>query len=150
MNLRGYEILGNLYSPAFLFIHFPCPAGSLKSRTCKKLKFAVNCTYIKRQGASMSKIYTLPELQKILTPIFRQNGVKRAILFGSYAKGLATAKSDIDLLVDSGLRGLAFFGLLEDVVTAIDAPVDLLDVSQIEKNSRIDREIRESGVAIYG
>lgn len=98
----------------------------------------------------MSKIYTVSELQKILTPIFRQNGVKQAILFGSYAKGLATTKSDIDLLVDSGLRGLAFFGLLEDVSTAIDAPIDLLDVSQIEKNSRIDREIRESGVAIYG
>ena len=62
----------------------------------------------------------------------------------------ATAKSDIDLLVDSGLRGLAFFGLLEDVSTAIDAPIDLLDVSQIEKNSRIDREIQESGVEIYG
>ena len=98
----------------------------------------------------MSKIYTVSELQKILTPIFGQNGVKQAILFGSYAKGFATAKSDIDLLVDSGLRGLAFFGLLEDVSTAIDAPIDLLDVSQIEKNSRIDREIRESGVAIYG
>lgn len=98
----------------------------------------------------MSKIYTIPELQSILSPIFRQNGVKQAILFGSYAKGRATAKSDIDLLVDSGLRGLAFFGLLEDVATAIDAPIDLLDVSQIEKNSRIDREIRESGVAIYG
>lgn len=98
----------------------------------------------------MSKICTVSELQKILTPIFRQNGVKQAILFGSYAKGLAAAKSDIDLLVDSGLRGLAFFGLLEDVSTAIDAPIDLLDVSQIEKNSRIDREIRESGVAICG
>ena len=98
----------------------------------------------------MSKIYTIQELQKILVPIFRQNGVRQAILFGSYAKGLATAKSDIDLLVDSGLRELAFFGLLEDVSTAIDAPIDLLDVSQIEKNSRIDREIRESEVAIYG
>lgn len=98
----------------------------------------------------MSKIYSILELQELLTPIFRQNGVKQAILFGSYAQGHATAKSDIDLLVDSGLRGLAFFGLLEDVATAIDAPVDLLDVSQIEKNSRIDREIRESGVAIYG
>ena len=98
----------------------------------------------------MSKVYTLSELQKILAPIFQQNGVKQAILFGSYAKGLATTKSDVDLLVDSGLRGLAFFGLLEDVATAIDAPVDLLDVSQIEKNSRIDREIRKSGVAIYG
>ena len=98
----------------------------------------------------MNKVYTIPELQSILSPIFQQNGVKQAILFGSYAKGRATVKSDIDLLVDSGLRGLAFFGLLEDVSTAIDAPVDLLDVSQIEKNSRIDREIRESGVAIYG
>lgn len=98
----------------------------------------------------MSKIYSIPELQELLAPIFQQNGVKQAILFGSYAKGLATTKSDVDLLVDSGLRGLAFFGLLEDVATAIDAPIDLLDVSQIEKNSRIDREIRESGVAIYG
>ena len=101
-------------------------------------------------GASVNKVYSIPELQSILSPIFQQNGVKRAILFGSYAKGLATSKSDIDLLVDSGLRGLAFFGLLEDVAAAIDAPIDLLDVSQIEKNSRIDREIRESGVAIYG
>lgn len=58
----------------------------------------------------MSKVYTVSELQNILSPIFQQNGVKQAILFGSYAKGVATAKSDIDLLVDSGLRGLAFFG----------------------------------------
>jgi len=101
-------------------------------------------------GASVNKVYSIPELQNILSPIFQQNGVKRAILFGSYAKGFATPKSDIDLLVDSGLRGLAFFGLLEYVSTAIDAPIDLLDISQIEKNSRIDLEIRESWVAIYG
>ena len=93
----------------------------------------------------MSKIYTVSELQKILTPIFRQNGVKQAILFGSYAKGLATAKSDIDLLVDSGLRGLAFFGLLEDVSTAIDAPIDLLDVSQIEKTPGSTGRFKRTG-----
>ena len=68
-----------------------------------------------------------------MAPIFRQNDGKQATLFGSYAKGYATAKSDIDLLVASDLCGLAFFDLLEDVATAIDAPVDLLDVSQIEK-----------------
>lgn len=97
----------------------------------------------------MSKIYSITELQKILTPIFMQNGVRRAVLFGSYAKGLATTGSDIDLLVDSGLRGLAFYGLLEEVVTALEVPIDMLDVSQIERNSRIDREIRESGVEIF-
>ena len=101
-------------------------------------------------GVSMNKVYSIPELQSILSPISQQNGVKQAILFGSYANGLAASKSDIELLVDSGLHRLAFFGLLEDVSTAIDAPIDLLNISQIEKNSRIEREIRESGVAIYG
>ena len=98
----------------------------------------------------MSKVYTVSELKNILTPIFRQNGVRRAVLFGSYAKGAATPRSDVDLLVDSGLRGLAFFGLLEDVVSALEIPVDLLDVSQITADSQIDREIKESGVRIYG
>ena len=50
----------------------------------------------------MSKIYTVPELQSVLSPIFRANGVRKATLFGSYAKGVATARSDVDLLVDSG------------------------------------------------
>lgn len=35
----------------------------------------------------MNKIYTLPELQLILSPIFAQHGVRSAILFGSYAAG---------------------------------------------------------------
>lgn len=98
----------------------------------------------------MSKVYTVTELKNILTPIFRQNGVRRAVLFGSYAKGTATPHSDVDLLVDSGLRGLAFFGLLEDVASALEIPVDLLDVSQITADSKIEREIQESGVRIYG
>lgn len=98
----------------------------------------------------MSKVYTVAELKKILTPIFEQNGVRQAILFGSYAKGTATTRSDVDILVDSGLRGLAFFGLLEDIAAALETPIDLLDVTQIQKSSSIDREIRESGVEIYG
>ena len=76
-------------------------------------------------------------------------GVKRAVLFGSYAEGVATPRSDVDLVVDSGLRGLAFFGLLESVATALDTPVDLIDVSQIERGSRIDKEVAQSGVKIF-
>ena len=98
----------------------------------------------------MSKVYTVPELKELLTPIFERNGVRQAVLFGSYAKGTATPRSDVDIMVDSGLRGLAFFGLLEDVASSLETPVDLLDVRQIDSGSRIDREIRESGVRIYG
>lgn len=98
----------------------------------------------------MNKIYTLPEIQSLLTPVFTRHGVRRAILFGSYAKGDATERSDVDILVDSGLRGLAFYGLLESVVSALELPVDLIDVTQVEKNSPVDHEIRKSGVPIFG
>ena len=95
------------------------------------------------------EIYTPFQIQKILQPIFLEYHVKKAILFGSYAKGMAKEQSDIDILVDSGLSGLAFWGLLEDVVTSLGKPVDLLDMSQLTPNSLVDEEIKSSGVVIY-
>ena len=86
----------------------------------------------------------------MLRPVFDAHHVRKAVLFGSYAKGLALRNSDVDIMVDSGLKGLAFYGLLEDVVTALDKNVDMLDVSQITPDSPVDREIAASGVLIYG
>ena len=97
----------------------------------------------------MERTYSISELRTILSPIFAAHGVKRAVLFGSYAKGSATVQSDVDLLVDSGLRGLAFFGLLDSVASALDRPVDLIDTSQIEGGSQIEQELLKSGVSIF-
>ena len=85
-----------------------------------------------------------------LIPVFGRYNVRKAILFGSYAKGTANDRSDIDIFVDSGLRGLSFFGLLEDVTNALDKQVDLIDSSQVESGSKISNEINETGVLIYG
>ena len=62
----------------------------------------------------MKAIYTVNDIKRILQPVFKKHNIKKAVLFGSYAKGEADAKSDIDIMVDSNLRGLAFYGLLED------------------------------------
>ena len=97
----------------------------------------------------MQKVYSIREIENILHPVFAGYGVRRAVLFGSYAKGQATPRSDIDIFVDSGLRGLAFFGLLEGITSTLDVPVDLIDVSQIEKGSHIEMEIQQTGVPIY-
>lgn len=96
------------------------------------------------------KIYTQSQIRAILSPVFDEYNVKKAVLFGSYAKGEARENSDIDILVDSGLKGLAFFGLLEDVAVSLDKPVDLIDTSQLLKDSEVDNEIKENGVVIYG
>lgn len=97
----------------------------------------------------MSEAYTVDQLKHVLVPIFQRNNVRKAILFGSYGKGQATAKSDVDLLVDSGLRGLAFFGLLDDVCESLECEVDLIDTYDVIPNSRVDREIKDTGVVIY-
>ena len=51
----------------------------------------------------MSEVYTVSQLQGILTPVFQKNRVRKAVLFGSYSKGQATNHSDVDIMVDSGL-----------------------------------------------
>ena len=93
---------------------------------------------------------TVKDLVDRLNPIFKNYKVKKAILFGSFAKNTANEKSDIDILVDSGLKGISFFGLLEDVTNASGKKVDLFDITQIEKGSKIEREINNTGVQIYG
>ena len=97
----------------------------------------------------MSEMYTIDRLRSVLAPVFEKNKVRKAILFGSYSQGQETAHSDVDLLVDSGLRGLAFFGLMDDVCNALDCRVDLIDICDIIPDSRVDREIRNTGVVIY-
>ena len=97
----------------------------------------------------MSCVYTVPQLRDILTPVFDRYSIRRAVLFGSYGKGTADEKSDVDLFVDSGLRGLHFVGFLDDVRRAVDKEVDLLDVTHIQPGSVIDKEIRETGVLLY-
>ena len=98
----------------------------------------------------IGKIYTVTELRDTLRPIFAEYGVRSAVLSGSYSKGETTERSDVDLLVDSGLRGLAFFGLLEGIVPAFDIPDNMMDVSQIGQGSPVELETELSGVQIYG
>ena len=95
-------------------------------------------------------------IKKTLEPVFRENGVKSAILFGSFAKGTATEKSDFDIWVDSGLRGLKFVGLIEESRCALaetvlgDREIDMFDKTHIIPGSRIENEIFNTGVKIYG
>lgn len=91
----------------------------------------------------------ISDIKAVLAPVFNDYGIFRAVLFGSIAKGTATENSDLDLLVDSRLHGLRFVGFMEAVRQTAGMAVDILDVSHIEEDSIIDREIRSTGVTIY-
>ena len=92
---------------------------------------------------------SISEISSALEPIFRRYGISRAVLFGSVAKKTADSGSDLDLMVKSSLRGLRFVGFMETVRQTVGMPVDIFDLSHIERGSKLDREIRETGVTIY-
>ncbi len=93
--------------------------------------------------------HSISDITTMLTPVFDGYDISRAVLFGSVAKGTATDKSDLDLLVDSKLRGLRFVGFMEAVRRAVGMPVDVFDIEHIENGSKIDQEIHSTGVTIY-
>ena len=49
----------------------------------------------------MSRIYSVQEIADRIRPVAKRYNLKAVYLFGSYARGEADAKSDIDLLVDT-------------------------------------------------
>lgn len=77
-------------------------------------------------------------------------GVEYCYLFGSYAKGNATEKSDVDLLISVNIKGIKFFGLVEELRVALHKKVDALDVNQLNNNADLVKEILKYGVKIYG
>lgn len=92
------------------------------------------------------KVYNIEYIKAILTPVFESYDVKKAIVFGSYGKVSANIESDIDILVESDLKGLKFIGLLEDIKRIVKKDVDLFDKTHIDEDSLIDNEIKETGL----
>lgn len=91
----------------------------------------------------------ISEIQKIVVPIARSYGVKRIYLFGSYAKGTASEKSDVDLLVEKGkpMSLLKLSGMRQMVQEALNLSVDLVTTAGIEDDFR--KEIAGTEILLY-
>ncbi len=97
----------------------------------------------------MNATITTQNIADMFFPIFKAYDINRAILFGSVAKGTSNPQSDIDIFVDSQLKGLRFVGLLEELKNAADRDIDLINSTHIESGSAVDLEIQKTGVVIY-
>ena len=73
-----------------------------------------------------------------------------AYLFGSYARGEATQKSDVDILIVSEAMGLKFYGLADELEKALGKSVDLLSHRQLNDNEGFLARFLQEGVKIYG
>lgn len=82
-----------------------------------------------------AKIYSISEIKNIVAPIAKHYGVDRVYLFGSYARGDATAGSDLDFRIDRGsLRGLlALGGMYQELQQNFGKKLDLLTTASLDK-----------------
>ena len=71
-------------------------------------------------------------------------------LFGSYAKGKASDKSDVDLCINTSLTGLKFVGLIERLRQTLHKKIDLIRVDELSNNIQLMTEIMKTGQKIYG
>ena len=97
------------------------------------------------------KIYTINEIKQILKKILKNMPVYSVVLFGSYAKNLATANSDLDLVIDTKeqLMGFKLYSLITKIEEEFNKNVDAFEKSEIIENSKIDKEIKKTGVVVY-
>ncbi len=95
----------------------------------------------------MSKRDIIAKLRTDL-PYLRHNfGVKRIALFGSYAIGKATKKSDVDLMVEFQRPiGLNFIDLAEHLEKILGVKIDILTAAGIEgiRVKKIAQSIKRS------
>lgn len=73
------------------------------------------------------------QIKKMILPILRETGVTRGALFGSFVRGEASERSDIDILVDLP-RGKTLFDLADlknKLEEALGREVDVLTYNSI-------------------
>ena len=81
------------------------------------------------------KVYTIEELKEGFSKIVKTGPfeiIKKIYLFGSYARGEATAKSDIDIVVETfGKPSIRLFGLYDYIEDVFGKHCDVLTVNEI-------------------
>lgn len=91
-------------------------------------------------------VYTHDEIRRLILPIAEKHKLRAVYLFGSYARGEATEKSDVDLLIDT--TGAEIHSLLQlaavycDLEDALQKRVDVITISALEQETHMPSEKR--------
>ena len=98
----------------------------------------------------VNRVLSFLEIKKAVKEVAKKYSINKVYLFGSYAKGQATQFSDIDLYMDTKIKDITHFGIAEEIREKLnDKKVDLLSPAFVIKNSKIDLEIKKTGILLY-
>ncbi|MCM1130998.1 MAG: nucleotidyltransferase domain-containing protein [Roseburia sp.] len=94
-------------------------------------------------------ILSIDEIKEIVSFELKHTQIRYVYIFGSYAKGTPTEKSDIDLLISAEEKGLKFVGLVDELRKKLHKKLDIVRIDDLKNNFDFLNEILETGVRIY-
>ena len=118
-----------------------------------KRQMMINSINEKYEITEEKGILSIGFIKDELTKLFQsqyKDVVNFCYLFGSYAKGYANEKSDVDLCVSSSLTGIKIAGLAESIRNVLHKHIDLIRVDTLNGNIELLNEIMKDGIKIYG
>ena len=98
----------------------------------------------------MEQPYTIAEIRNKITNTARQYGIRKAYLFGSYAREKAGIKSDIDICIEKGKIRTLFelSGFCQDLEETLGNKVDVVTTTSLSDDFR--EQIEKDMILIYG
>jgi len=99
-----------------------------------------------------NKIYSIDEIKKRFAKVAKIYPISEAYLFGSYARGDATKKSDVDFYVKTGELKSAWDigGIWYETEQAMKKKIDIVYADQMNINAEFEQEMRKDMIKIYG
>lgn len=121
-----------------------------KKQNTIKYNYIVEQLFKINQIDEETGILEIEDIVRKCSKVFEKYEVSFCYLFGSYAKRKATPVSDVDLLISTNVKGLKFYGLVEEIRTELHKKVDVLNMNQLKGNIELTEEIFKDGIKIYG
>ncbi len=94
-------------------------------------------------------IYSVRQIYEKIKHVLEEYQIEKIVLFGSYANGTATEKSDVDLVVDYGeyCRGLKCIQFQRQLEEVLEKEVDVVNIKQVPLY--LVEDVLKEGVLLY-
>ena len=91
---------------------------------------------------------SIPMIRECIAPVCEKYPIRRAYLFGSYARGNATEKSDVDLRIEGDIKSFFMLGgIYSELSDALGTELDLL--SKLPDSEAFKENLKKDEVLLY-
>lgn len=91
---------------------------------------------------------SIATIRERIAPVCKKYPIRKAYLFGSYARGSATEKSDVDLRIEGDIKSFFMLGgIYSDLSDALGTELDLL--SRLPDSEPFKENLKKDEVLLY-